>query len=273
MNSPKLLCFIVATVLLASPAFAAEEKKAEKKKPEVKVATDKEYKKELTVFTRDFDTVDIDFKLQALKRYSKCVHKNVTKDLLMLVSRDKDVNVRAEAAKGLMYQVPFVKTIGPRAHKMLENRKEEPKVLAALVYSLGVLKYTKAWEEIGDLISHDSDEVVIASFWTIGEWKEIRVWREIQMFWQMYPDEGKWATGTVTVDTGADTATEQRLAKAKWKAKYGSAAKRRARPDCVKALKAAVQKIAGKEIKKLAEWNEWCKENKALIKKAKYKKD
>jgi len=49
-------------VPLAFPALAEDEK------PEVKVATEKEVKLELTVFERDFDTADIDFKLDALKR-------------------------------------------------------------------------------------------------------------------------------------------------------------------------------------------------------------
>ncbi|MEN8149649.1 MAG: HEAT repeat domain-containing protein [Planctomycetota bacterium] len=262
-----LMATMLVLALFASPAFA-KEKKDDAKKPEVKEATAKEYKLEKKVFDRDFDTVDIDFKLEALKRFSKCVHKDVTKELLKLAWKHKDKHVRAQAAKGLMYQKPYVKQIGPRAAKLLENKKEDPKVLTALVYSIGVLKYTKAWERIADLIAHDDDKVVIACFWTLGEWKDLRAWREIQMFWEMYPTEGKWATGTVTVDTGADTATEQKLAKAKWKAKYGNAQKQRPRPDCVKALKEAVKKMAGTEIKKHEEWREWCKENKKLIKKA-----
>jgi len=275
MKFPVVVSVLLAAFLVASPALAAEKKddKKDDKKPKVKTATEKEYQKELTVYTRDFDTVDIDFKLQALKRYSKCVHKNVTKDLLRLVARDKDVHVRAQAAKGIMYQVPFTKSIGPRVRKMLENDKEEPKVLAALVYSIGVLKYTKAWEEIGDLIAHENDDVVIACFWTLGEWKDLRVHREIQNFWDMYPEEGKFATGTVKVDTGAAGTADADAAKAKWKAKYGNAAKLRPRPKCVKALKEAVAKMTGKKIEKPDAWREWCKDNKRLIKRAARKKN
>jgi hypothetical protein len=266
---------LVLALLIAVPALAGEEKKKddEKKTEKVKVASTKEYKKELEIFERDFDTVDIDYKLQALKRFAKCVHKDVTQKLLKIVMRDKDPHVRAEAAKGLMYQVPFAKTIGPRAQALIEDDKEDPKVLAALVYTLGVLEYTKAWEEIADLIGHEDDKVVIACFWTFGEWKELRAWRDFQNFWDMYPEEGKWATGTVKVDTGAAGTADADAAKAKWKAKYGNAAKLRPRPDCVKALKEAVEKITGKKIEKPDDWREWCKENKRLLKAAKKKRD
>ena len=264
MSSRVLLCVFFA-VFLVSPALAGDE-------PEVKEAIAKELRHEMKIFDRDFDTVDIDFKLQALKRYTKCVHKNVTKDLIRLVGRHKDVHVRAQAAKGLMYQVPFVKTIGPRALKLLENDKEDPKVLAALVYSIGVLSYTKAWEEIADLIAHDSDDVVIACFWTIGEWKDLRVHREIQVFWDMYPEEGRFATGTVNVDTGTSGNADAKAAKAKWQAKYGNANKLRPRPKCVKALKACVKKMTGEKIEKPADWRKWCKKNKRAIKRAKNKK-
>lgn len=268
----RILLAALAVLLLAIPAFAKDEP-ADDQKPAVKEATDKEFAHELKIFKKDFETVDVDFRLDALIRFAKCVHKKTANELLKILYKDKDPYVRAEAAKGLQFQVPHKDTIGRKTAKLLEDDKLDPMILRELILSIGELRYTRSWELIAELISHDDDKVVIACFSVIEKWKELRAWREMQMFWDMYPGAGKWATGTVTVDTGAAGDVDARAAKAKWKAKYGNKAKQRPRPDCVKALQAAILAITKEELKKPAEFREWCSNHKREIKAAERKRD
>ncbi len=258
---------LVLVLLLAAPSLAGKPD-AKKEEPAVPVASDKEAKHELKVFQQAYATEDVDYKLDAVARLGKCVHKDVMKRLLTVLFKDPDPYVKAEAAKGLARQVPFAKEIGKRTLRLLTDDKTPPKVLAQLVYTLGALRYTKAWEPITELIAHDDDGVVIAAFRVVGDWKELRAWREIQNFWDMYPEEGKFQTGTVKVDTGAAGTKDQKAAKRKWMAKYGNKRKQRVRPECVKALKEAVKKITGEDLKKPEEFREWCRAHKAEIKKA-----
>jgi len=265
MSSRALLCVFLA-VFLVSPALAGDE-------PEVKEATAKELRHEMKIFDRDFDTVDIDFKLDALIRLSKCVHKDVMKRLVTVLYKDPDPYVKAAAAAGLSNQVPYAKEIGRKVTRILEDDDADPKVLKELVLTVGKLDYRKAWEQLADLIAHEDDKVVIAVFNVFGKWKELRAHRQILNFWQMYPEDGRWATGTVNVDTGTSGDGDQRAAKRKWMAKYGNKAKQRPRPDCVKALKAAVLKMTTEELKKPAEFRAWLKVNKLKIKEAERRRD
>lgn len=282
MSCSKLIALLLlGALLLPRPAFAdGEEPSGEPAavdpapaEPEVKEATSKEFRHERKMFERDFDTPDIDFKLDALIRFSRCIHEDVAKDLVRIVFKDPDPYVRAEAAKGLRHQVLWPEMIGKKLHPLLSEDDLDPKVLAEVVLTIGAMNYTKAWGEIVDLMAHDDDKVVVNVFFVLGEWKELRACLEIQGFWDAYPTEGNWSTGSVTVDTGADTATEQRLAKAKWKAKYGGRVKQRARPDCVKALKVAVKKMTGEALETPAEFRVWRSDHQEEIRAAKRKRD
>jgi HEAT repeat protein len=195
------------------------------------------------------------------------------KDLMKILHRDPDPHVRAAAARALGNQIPFAKEVARGLLPLLEDDDTDAKILEALVLTLGKLEWTRDWEAICDLITHDDDGVVIACFEVLGKWKELRAWREIQIFWDTYPEDGKFATGGVTVDTGAAGDTDQRAAKAKWKAKYGNKAKQRPRPECVQALKRAVKEMTGEELEKPAEFRVWCSDNKDQIKAAERKRD
>ncbi len=264
--SVRVVLPLVAILLFAGPVLAEEE-------PAVKEATAKVVKHELKVFKRDFDTVDIDFKLDALIRLSKCIHKDVTKVLLKAALKDPDVFVRAEALKGLGNQVLYPDMIGRKIHPLLDQNDVDPKILEQALITLRKLNYRRAWKEIIDLISHDEDDVVVEVFRTIGAWKELRACLDLQGFWDAYPTEGSWSTGSVSVDTGASGTTDQRAAKAKWHAKYGGRRKQRARPKCVKALKEAIAQMTGEPIEKPDEFRTWRSEHKAQIRAAKRRRN
>ena len=263
----KSLWFGLALLFLAVPLLA-EDGPAPAAEPAVKEATAKEAAHELKVFKQNFETEDIDIKLDALVRLGKCVHKDVTATLLKLLFKDPDSHVQAEAAKGLGYQVPFAEVIGRKVVKILEDDDADPKILRELVLTIGRLDYRRCWEQIIDLIPHDDDQVVVAVFKVLGDWKELRGLREMEEFWSAYPSEGSWSTGSVTVDTGAAGSADAVAAKAKWMAKYGGRRKQRARPECVKALKAAVLLITGEKLEKSEELRRWRSDHKDEIKRA-----
>lgn len=260
--STRLILPLVAFLVLAAPVLAEEE-------AQVKPATAKELKHELKMFNRDFETEDIDFKLDALIRLSKCIHKDVTKKLLTLALRDSDEVVRAEAVKGLANQTLYAELIGKKLQPLLKDDDVDPKILTQVLITLRKLDYRRGWEETIDLMSHEDDDVVVEVFRSLGAWKELRACLEIQGFWDAYPTEGNWSTGSVSVDTGAAGSADARAAKAKWHAKYGGRAKQRARPKCVKALKVAVKDMTGEEMEKPDEFRAWRSDNKMKIRAAK----
>jgi hypothetical protein len=264
---------LLALSLLVAPALAKDDKDEKKAEPAVKEATAKEAKHELKIFERDFDTADIDFKIDAVLRFAKCVHKTVMERLLKIVFKEKDPFIRAEALLGLGNQVPYKDKFAKKLKRLFDEKQLDPMILTALVKTLGKLKHTKYWEEIAKLTEHWDDDLVVACFDVIGEWKELRAHRQIQNFWNTYPEEGKWVTGSVTVDTGAAGDVDQRAAEAAWRAKYGNKNRYRARAECVRALKRAVKEITGQDLKKPAEFREWCSKNRAALNKAKHKRD
>ncbi len=240
---------------------------------EIKPATDAQAKHELEVFKRDFATEDIDFLLEAVVRLSKCVHENVTKELLNAALKHPDPHVRAEAIRGLKRQKPYVKSFMPKLLPLLKDEDLDAKVLAQVVLTVGFYGWRPAWEEVCDLLAHDDDTVVANCFFVLGEWRELRACDLILEFWSAYPSEGSWSTGSVRVDTGAAGNEDANAAKAKWMAKYGSKGKQRARAECVKALKEAVHKITETAMEESAEFKRWIDEHEADIKAAKRRRD
>ena len=262
----RLILALVALLFLAGPVLAEEESR-------VKPATAKELKHELKVFKRDFDTEDIDFKLDALIRLSKCIHKDVVKKLLLIGLKNPDLFVRAEAVKSLANQVLYGEMIGRKLQPLLKDADLDPKILTQVLITLRELDYRRGWKETIDLMSHEEDDVVVEVFRSIGAWKELRACLDVQGFWDAYPTEGNWSTGSVRVDTGTSGSGDQRAAKAKWMAKYGGRRKQRARPECVKALKLAVKEMTGEELEKPDDFRTWRSDNKMKIRAAKRRRN
>jgi hypothetical protein len=175
--------------------------------------------------------------------------------------------------KGLANQTLYAKTIGRKLQPLLDNSDLEPKILTQVLITLRKLDYRRGWDETVDLMSHDDDDVVVEVFRSIGAWKELRACLDVQGFWDAYPTEGNWSTGSVSVDTGSSGTADARAAKAKWHAKYGGRRKQRARPKCVKALKIAVKDMTGVEMEKPAEFRTWRSDNKMKIRAAKRRRN
>jgi len=252
---------------LGLPALAGDDEK----KPEMPpVVADEKAKFAIDKFKRRFDTPDLDLQLDEVIALGRVHHPKVAAQLLRLM-KNKEPEIQAEAMKGLGRQPCYRKKIERKLAGFLEEKKYEPVVVAATLRTIHKLDVRKLEEDVIMSINSKHDEVAIAALKVLGDWRSYKSLREILLLWEFYPDDGKWATGTVTVDTGADTATEQRLAKAKWKAKYGGRAKK-ARPKLVQALRQCVNNVIGLEeeekiLKRPTELREWIKENKKMLRK------
>jgi hypothetical protein len=258
------LILLVGLVVLAAPGLPAD------KDADEPMVTDADAKKAIERFEREFDTKDLDFQLEAVIRLGKIVHPTVGARLLHLL-KDDETEIQVEAMKALGRQTGMAKSLERKMKYYLDEKKFEPRLVATAVRTVGKLELKRLEEELISMIDSNDDDVAISALRVLGAWKSYKLLKPVLLLWEFYPDEGRWTTGTVRVDTGADTATEQRLAKAKWNAKYGGRAKR-ARPEVVKAIRENVNAIIGLEkekeqLKLPAELREWISENKVLLRK------
>jgi hypothetical protein len=260
-------------VSLLAPLSIAEAKEAKEDAPKAELppdVSDKKAKEAIDRFKREFDTQDLDFQLDAVIKLSKVRNPKVAQFLLKLM-KNKEPEIQVEAMKGLGRQHSSAKKLERKLPFWLDEKTFEPRVVAMTIRTIEKLNLRKHEEEIIGLIDSKDDEVAITALKTLGVWRSYKSLKNVLMLWEFYPEEGKWTTGSVTVDTGADTATEQRLAKAKWKAKYGGRVKK-ARPEVVKAIRLTVNEILGiedeaKQLKRPPELREWMSENKVLLRK------
>lgn len=284
---------IRAVALAAALAFgaadpaAAEEPAPGRDRPAEAVSPEKA-KEAIERFRREFETEDIDLKLEALARVSRIDHADVAALLLDLALRTKDVPVRTAAFKGLAHQKASVKAVGPRVSRwLLDAAKENAKARARGDYGVVIDKKTgdvdtksdegkaalRVKRERGRMIAEamrlldgvplpvpdpveglreflddGNDDVVVITLGMLGKWKEWTVLPDIQSLFDIYPHADRYETGSVSVDTGAAGSADASAAKRKWMAKFGDPDKRRARPLVVKAIKKALLDITGEAI-------------------------
>ena len=234
---------IVSMALLAALLFVASSFASEVP-PDVSA---KELKTAQERFEREFDTADIDFQLRAIARYAAVQHPTISKHLVKLLKTD-DKNLRAAIAAGLGKQRSSARQAGGSLVKLIDATKdddEQAKVVAAAVGALGALGFEKAEKDLKQLIHHADDGVVAATFTAYGTWKSAAAIREMHAFFTRYPDEKSFATGSISVDSGAAGNEDAEAAKAKWKSKYGGQRGWRPRPECTRALIAALKEITG----------------------------
>ncbi len=233
-----LLC--AGAACLAAPARASDDDLP----PDVDA---KALKLAQEAFKRDYDTADIEYKLTAVRRFAAVQHPKVAKDLIRLL-REDDEHVRAAAITGLAKQPTSVRTIGTNLIKLIDSSgmdEAHSRAVTAAVMTIGELHIEKATDELRYLVDHPDDGVVSAVFSVWGKWKHEDAIRDMYGFFDRYPDEKSFATGTVKVDTGAAGSADANAAKAKWKSKYGGQSGWRPRPECTKALIAALKEITG----------------------------
>ncbi len=283
---------LLGLAVLVSPAplaVAQDEEVQDVSKKEAKAALDR--------FKREFDTEDIDLRLDSMSRLRKVIHPEVADKFLDLALRHPDFAVRGKAFSALSKQVTSKKKIGPsvarylhdqakaakkrkakgdygvildkktgepitdtpEAKEKLREKRERGKMLAAAVKCIYKLDYRdkKAVESLEEFLSDGDDTLVAYVLELFGKWEEWSVMKKVLELFEIYPHEDRFETGTVKVDTGAAGTADARAAKAKWMAKYGDPDKRRPRPIVTRAIKKLLKTMSGEDIGKPQEMREW----------------
>ena len=239
---------LLAAAALAAPATTLPATAAEKEAAAAEVPEDVDsnaLKRAFSSFESGFASVDIDFKLRALRRFARVQHPKVAKQLLKIVKDDESEHVRATALKGLVNQRTSVKTVGSKLTKLVQEKDEAPRVLVAAIGTLGEIGWTKAHKNLVKLMQHDDDDVVVAVFGTYGKWKSDEPLDDMRKFFHKWPDEKGFVTVSVNVDTGTAGSADQKAAEAKGRSALGKHKAWRPRPECSAALKEALKEITG----------------------------
>lgn len=246
--------------------------------------TDEQVKPVLAAYERDFGSSDLGRRLSAVRTLGRWRHKNVLKELRRVLLREDDLELKAAAADGFQHQVSHAaeaaRTLAEALKawekwatdvdavdaKAKERVTYEAHVLIACWTSVGALGWKDAWKEWKGYADHAHDDVASAAIRAFGALREYRVLPQLLEWFAIFPDGVSWSGGSVSVDTGAAGGADQKAAEAKWRAKYGSRAKK-ARPKVVDALLKALKDITGQEFEKPDQLERWMDENKALLKK------
>lgn len=287
-RSPRTAALLAALLLSLAPLpLAADEKGKAAEEKAVKDVPDAEAMDALERFAREFDTEDLDLRLEALKRLRRIVHPDIAARLLDLALRDGDLLVRADAFRGLTYQKTSARTTGPKVARWLsqaaeENRKQKARgnygvrvdprtgevdtespegrealrqkrdrgrMLSEAVKFIRDIEYRDrdSVEVLTEFLSDGNDDLVALVLGAFGTWKEWTVLPELVDLFEIYPEPDSFETGSVTVDTGAAGSADQQAAKRKWMSKFGDPDRRRPRPKVHHALKQALKDITGED--------------------------
>jgi hypothetical protein len=255
--------------------------------PEPVNHSDEDAARALERFDREFATPDLSLRREAFQALRKVLHPKIAQRLFDLAVKHAETPVRTEAMKALGMQAPSRKVYGPKVSKWLSdeaenNRKAKargdyglpidpktgesdstsPEGLAALrrkrdrgaLLSEGVkvldrFEYREkdGIETLSEFLQDGNDDLVAGVLGMLGKWQAWTALWDVHELFDMYPEEDRCETGSVSVDTGAAGGEDAAKAKRKWMAKYGDPDKRRPRPKVVKAIKACIKAVTGEE--------------------------
>jgi hypothetical protein len=133
----------------------------------------------------------------------------------------------------------------PAGLARLHAQRGRSRMLASLMTALEAL----GWEpdrsppDVTPLLQDPADEVVIGALSLLARTGAQAALPAVLELWRMYPNEATWETGAVVDLAGTDAS-----AKATWMVRFGHPDKQRARPEVVRAVRAAVERLAGRPI-------------------------
>jgi hypothetical protein len=264
-----ILTILAGTIVLGLglPAPAGEGGNAPKDPPTVDAA---KAKAAVDKFKRRFNTPDLDFQLEEVATLGKVHHVKVATQLMKLL-KHKEPEIQVEAMKALGRQPCVRKQLGRRLVDYVDEKKHTPRFVAETIRTIDRLNLRNCEERVISVLYSKDDEVAITAVQLLGKWRSYKSLKSLLLLWEFYPKEGEFKTGTVTIHTGADAATERKLAKAAWKKKYGQFAKR-PRPKLVRAIRATTNQIVGlddeeKMLKQPPDLREWMSDNKTVMRK------
>lgn len=192
------------------------------------------------------------FKGLAFQRTSaKTVGPRVAKYLGEAAEENRKAKARGDYGVLIDRKTGEVDTESAEGKAALRNKRDRGQMLAEAVKLLDGIGYREreSVDVLREFLLDGNDDLVALVLGMFGKWKEWTVLDpDFKELFDIYPEEDKFETGSVSVDTGAAGSTDQQAAKRKWMSKFGDPDRRRARPKVVRALKQALLDITGEKI-------------------------
>ncbi len=227
-------------------------------------AVERQAKVSVEYFKKEFKG-DTGRKINAMLELSRVKHDLVVHELGKRGLRDPDAEVR-DAAAQLLAEMPFNSELaGTYLRDNLAANEEFPEVQVSIIRGLGKLKFKDCIEPLKDAAKRLNEEkyrwVTVEVVRTMGILADPACLTFLLWLAEYGGVALKWATGEVTVDTGASGDVDQKAAEAAWQAKYGHVKPKRPPAPIIKAymqeLELAVEKITGQKFASSKEFREW----------------
>lgn len=240
----------------AEAARAAEAEKA--------AALERQAKVSLEIFKKNFKG-DTGRKNMALLELAKLKHDLVIDEFGKRALRDPDPEVRMGAAQ-LMSEFTFNSALaGKYLRGAIAPNEEFPEVQKSIIRSIGRLKYKDAVEELKDAAKRLNEEpyrdVTVEVVRTFGVLEDPKCLPFLLWLAEYGGTALKWATGEVSVDTGASGDVDQRAAEAAWQAKYGHIKPKRPPAPIIRMymqeLETVVKKLTGQTFPDATAFRKW----------------
>lgn len=270
---------LLLSLLLGVPAFAGPEpeKPAKdaaadeeaKKKAELEEARARQAKISIDIFRKEFKSRETGRRMMAILTLAQVQHDSVIDELGKKPLFDPDPEVRDAVAQAFAEFTWNPELAGGYLKKALPKNEDEPEVMRSIIRSIGKIGYKGAFEELKEAASRLNEEkyqwVTVEVVRTFGTLEDPRCLPFLLWMSEYGGRALKWATGSVTVDTGAAGDVDQRAAEAAWKAKYGHIKPKKPPAPIIRTymdeLRKTVKQLTGKEFETSTEFRKWLEEN------------
>lgn len=252
-----LVPMVILTLLLSSPAFAEDDAENDAVARQAKVS--------IEIFSKEFKTRNVSKKMRAILDLSRIQHESVVDVLAKKALADRDPEVRDATAQVFGDFTSCSEQAGEYLKKALPKNEKFPEVMVSIIRSIGKLKYMDAFEELKEAAKHLNETkyqfVTVEVVRTFGVLEDPKCLPFLLWMSEYGGHALSWATGSVTVDTGASGDTDQRAAEAAWKAKYGGVRAKKPPAPVIRTymdeLRKCVKKLTGQEFKTATEFRKW----------------
>ena len=253
----RLVIGALIVLVLAGPAFAQDEPQNDALKRQAEVS--------IKIFRKEFKRRELGRKMNAILDLSRVKHELVIDELGKRALADRNPEVRDATAQLLGDMGICVDKTGEYLKVAIGKNEKFPDVQVSIIRSIGKLKYTKAIEELKAAAKHLNEPkyqwVTVEVVRTFGTLEDPACLPFLLWMAEYGGHALSWATGSVSVDTGASGDTDQRAAEAAWQAKYGGVKAKKPPAPVIRTymqeLEKTVKKLTGEKFKNATEFRKW----------------
>lgn len=265
----RLTLLILALGVLIAPALAEDDpaaQEAARKEAARQKALKRQAKVSIDFFRKAVRSRNIDRKMMALLEMGRVKHDLVIAELggkYALRSRSEDLR---EGAASLLGDMDFnPQAAGDCLKAALPENDDFPDIQVLIIRSIAKLRYKDALEELKEAAAHLNEEkyrwVTVEVVRTFGVLEDSRALPYLLWMAEYGGKVLKWATGSVTVDTGAAGTVDQEAAEKAWHQKYGHIKPKKPPAPLIRTymqhLRDTVKKITGQEFEDATKFRVW----------------